>query len=159
MTDPADRRARAIPNTDLIAGDRIITQGGVTVVESDAEPSSSNPGMVCVDVPAGTLYLAADQSSLVHRDCGPGDGGELSAEYLAVAGYPDRDVELFTLGLALGKGRALGAPDAATIADYCLADPDDRERLADYLGVDDAQLQPTAATALHFVASYGDGLL
>lgn len=152
-------RTRTVANASLNAGDKIITSDGWLTCGSDAEPSSSAPGMVCVDVAAGTLYLDADQSSLVHRDCDPGDGGELNAEYLAVAGYPDRDVELFTLGLALGKGRALGAPDAATIAEYCLADPDDRERLADYLGVDDAQLQPTAATALNFVASYGDGLL
>ena len=147
---------RIVANPDLTAGDRIATPDGWVTLEGDAVASSRAPEMVCVDVAAGTLYLAAEQSSRV-LDQDLHDEPLLDETYLESKGYSSADIELFALGLALGQGRAAGLTDAATIHRFCLADPDDVDRLLTYTGhTDPRQLQPTTDTALDFIQSYRD---
>lgn len=147
---------RIVANRDLAAGDRIATPDGWVTLEGDAISSSRAPGMVCVDVAAGTLYLAAAQSSRVLADH-DGGGDVIDEDYLMSKGYPSGLIELFSLGIALGRGRERGVSDEATIHRFCLADVDDRDRLMEFgQYTDETQLQPTAQTALTFLQSYGD---
>lgn len=145
---------RIVANPELKAGDKIVTSDGMVTCECDAAASSTAPGMVCVDVPAGTLYLPAAQTSEVLVDT---DGDEeLDVDHLLSRGYTVGEAELFSLGLALGHGRSRGLSDADTIAWFCLADVEDRERLAEHTGKAEDELKPTAETALAFVKSYWD---
>ncbi|MFI8695964.1 hypothetical protein [Dietzia maris] len=150
-------RTRTVANAALHAGNKIITSDGVLTVESDAEPASAAPATVFVDVAAGTLYLPASQASRVLVEDDADDTDELDEEYLMGKGYPLRDIELFSLGLALGRGRGRGVTDADTISWFCLTDADDRDRLVEHTGCPERQLQPTPDTALAFIQSYGDG--
>lgn len=147
---------RIVANPDLTAGDRIATPDGWVTLEGDATFSSRAPEMVCVDVAAGTLYLPAAQSSRVLADTAE-DTAVIDEDYLMSKGYPLGLVELFSLGIALGRGRERGVSDEATIHRFCLADVDDRDRLMEFGEyTDETQLQPTAETALTFLQSYGD---
>lgn len=145
---------RSVPNPDLKAGDKIVTTDGMITLESDAEASSRSPNMVYVDVAAGTLYLPAMQTSRVLADTAA-DTEALNEDHLFSKGYTHGEVELFSLGSALGRGRARGESDEAIIRWFCLADVDDRERIAEHTGTAQEQLEPTADTALAFIQSWG----
>lgn len=153
MTDSTN--TRIVPNPDLKAGDKIVTTDGVVTLESDAASSSQSPDMVHADVAAGTLYLAAFQSSRVLADTAE-DTEVIDADYLLSKGYSNRDVELFTLAQELGRGRAHGESDEETIRRFCLIDVEDRERLAVHTGSAENELEATAETALAFIESYRD---
>ena len=60
-----EQTTRLVPNTDLTAGDRIRAADGWVPVVSDAKVSSTNPGIVRVEIATGTLHMAAGHSSLV----------------------------------------------------------------------------------------------
>lgn len=154
MTTTLGARTRNVPNPELQAGDKIVTTDGLLTLESDAEPSNADRAMVSVDVAAGTLYLAAAQSSSVlSAEVG---SDELSEELLEAKGLPSHEIELFSLGMAIGRGRERGVADEDTIRWFCLADVDDLERLAHYTGTAASELAPNADTALAFIASYRD---
>lgn len=145
---------RIVANPDLRAGDKIVTSDGCTTLESDATASSGAPDMVHVDVAAGTLYLAAAQSSRVLAENDAVRGGAIDGDYLDHKGYSPAEIELFALGAALAHGRERGVSDADSITWFCLVDGDDRERIAEHTGTAEDQLEPTADTALAFIESY-----
>ena len=151
---------RTVPNTALKAGDRITTSDGWVTLTGDAAPTS-DPNQVSATISVGILHLDAHATSTVLGGPAGGDNGGIDEEYLFSNQFTNGEIELFSLGHALGRGRALGVDDAATIAWYCLHDVDDRVIVSNQLGIADDQLQPThdAAIALidHYLRGEGSG--
>ena len=109
--------SRELLNSDLKTGDVIIGDGGGRVVVDDVAYSSAMPGFMAVECEYGTLYLDADETSVVAAD----DEVMLSV--------PVKELSEVDLVTAINAARANGIATAGVL----LTSSDMSERLSDII--------------------------